>query len=96
MIDNKPKQPWLQPALAMFARLSGWILAPLIIGLIIGKWLDRRYGTAPWLFLSATLAAFIISMIGLVKNAAEEFKKIDGAGKAPGREHESSERNNDK
>lgn len=69
--------PWWQPALLMFARFSVWIVAPVIIGAVLGKWLDKRYGTEPWLFLAAIGAAFIISTIGLVKNVTEEFRKID-------------------
>jgi len=72
-------QAWWQPAVAVFARLSGWLLAPLIIGVTLGKWLDRKYDTTPWLFLATIGVAFIVSMFGLIKNAMEEFKKIEKA-----------------
>lgn len=72
-------QAWWVPAVAVFARLSGWLLAPLIIGVTLGKWLDRKYDTAPWLFLVTIGIAFIVSMYGLVKNTMEEFKKIEKA-----------------
>jgi len=75
--EKKDGQTWRQPALQMFARLSGWIWAPIIIGFLVGKWLDRKYGTAPWLLMATTLFSFIISMIGLVKNAMEEYRKIE-------------------
>ena len=69
--------PWWQPAVMMFARFSGWIVAPVIIGAVIGIWLDKKFNTDPWLFLVCVGAAFIVSMIGLVKNATEEYRKID-------------------
>lgn len=82
--ENKEKKQggneskaWWQPALLMFARLSAWIIAPVLIGVFAGKWLDKKYGTAPWLFLASVGIAFIISMVGVVKNAMEEYKKID-------------------
>lgn len=70
-------QAWWVPAVSVFARLSGWLLAPLIIGVTLGKWLDKKYDTAPWLFLITIGIAFIVSMFGLIKNTMEEFKKIE-------------------
>ena len=75
---NKPNQEaWWQPALIMFARLSAWIAAPIIIALYLGKWLDRKFSSAPWLFLLCVGAAFLISMVGLVRNTLAEYKKIE-------------------
>ena len=70
-------RPWWQPALMMSAKLSGWIALPVLLGVFIGKWLDRKYGTEPWLFLATVGAAFLISMAGLVIEAGKEFRKIE-------------------
>ncbi len=64
-------------ALRVLVNVSGWILAPLIVGLLLGKWLDRKYGTEPWLFLTTIGVCFLISMYGLIINAVKEFKKIE-------------------
>lgn len=72
---------WWAPALLIFGRLSGWILAPLFIGILLGKWLDRKYGTGNLFFLLTISAAFIVSMVGLVKNATEEIRKIEQSSK---------------
>lgn len=77
--DDNDKQNWWQPAFEIFLRLSGWILAPLLLGVTLGRWLDRKYGTEPWLFLATIGVAFVVSMFGLVKNAMEEIKKIEKA-----------------
>ena len=71
------QKPWWQPALFMFFRLSSWIVVPVLAGIFLGKWLDRRYGTTPWLFLTTVGVAFVVSMAGLVKNTLKEYKKID-------------------
>jgi F0F1-type ATP synthase assembly protein I len=71
-------KPWWQPALLLFGRLSAWIVAPVLIGAFLGKWLDKQFGTDPWIFMAATGFAFIISMFGLVKSTIEEYKKIEG------------------
>lgn len=71
------KDTWWQPAVFMFFRVSIWIAAPVLIGLFLGKWLDKRYDSEPWLFLLCIGIAFIFSMVGLVKNARDEFAKIE-------------------
>ncbi len=79
--DGKKQTAWWQPAVSMFLKLSVWIAAPVVIGLFIGNWLDSKYHTAPWLFLLSIGIAFIISIIGLVKNTVTELKKIEEQGK---------------
>lgn len=81
--DNDEKKPaeggevWWQPALMMFGRLSGWVLGPVVAGALLGQWLDKKYGTEPWLFLASIGVAFIISIVGLVKNTLEEYRKLE-------------------
>ena len=79
MADNQsPKNifTYWQPQLRIVAKLSSWIAIPVILATFLGKWLDKKYDTEPWLFLATVGLAFIISMFGLVKNALTEFKKI--------------------
>jgi len=74
--NDSRKNPWWQPGLILFGRLSGWIAGPVILAVILGKWLDRKYGTAPWLFLLSVLVAFGISIFGIVRDATCEMKRI--------------------
>ena len=73
--DNKAT--WWQPSLILFGRLSGWIGGPVILALFLGKWLDNKYGTAPKLFLLCVGVAFVVSMLGIVKDATSAMKEID-------------------
>lgn len=75
--DKEKRAPWWQPGLVLFTRLSGWIAVPVILGVVVGKWLDKKYGTEPWLFLVTVGAAFFLSMFGIVKDALKEMKKIE-------------------
>ncbi len=68
---------WWQPALVIFAKMSGWIFFPVVVGLFLGRWLDDKFNTAPWFFLSVIGFAFVISIIGIIKTAKEEFKHIE-------------------
>lgn len=76
MTENN-QGPWWQPGLLTFARLSGWIGGPVIVAVFVGKWLDKKYGTEPWLFLGSVGVAFAVSMFGIVKDALREMKRID-------------------
>ena len=49
---------------------------PIIIALFIGKWLDERYETEPWLFLFSIGIAFVGSSIGIVKEAKRAMDEI--------------------
>lgn len=74
---NKSEAAWWQPAIVMFSRLSGWIIGPILVALFVGKWLDKKYGTEPWLFLISVGIAFAISTFGIVMDAMKELRRID-------------------
>ena len=71
------KSPWWQPSLILFARMSGWIAGPIIIAVFVGKFLDEKYNTQPWLFLFSVGIAFFLSTIGIVKDAFRAMKEIE-------------------
>jgi F0F1-type ATP synthase assembly protein I len=73
---NDSEKSWWQPAFILFARLSAWIVVPVVMAVVIGKWLDRKYESEPWMLLITVGLAFIISMIGIVKNTVKEYAKI--------------------
>ena len=75
--ESKDKMPWWQPGLILFARLSGWIGGPILIAIFIGKWLDKKYHSEPWLFLLSVGVAFIFSTYGIVRDSLREMKRID-------------------
>jgi F0F1-type ATP synthase assembly protein I len=74
---NNSRAPWWQPGMLLFARLSGWIGGPIIVALFVGKWLDKKYNTEPWLFLASVGVAFLISSYGIVRDTMRERKRIE-------------------
>lgn len=68
---------WWQPGIVLFARLSSWIVGPILLAVFIGKYLDKKYHSEPWLFLLCTGVSFVVSMIAMVFIGLREFKKID-------------------
>jgi F0F1-type ATP synthase assembly protein I len=75
-MENNKKSDWAE-ALAVFFRLSVWIVFPVLIGVFLGKWLDRVNNSSPKWFLIVVGISFVISMFGLVVNTLKEYKKIE-------------------
>jgi len=75
--SSENKAPWWQPGLVLFMKLSGWIAGPVIAAVFIGKWLDKKYNSEPWLFLISVGVAFFLSMFGIVRDSMKEIKKIE-------------------
>ena len=73
-------QTGYQPALVLFARLSGWIGGPVIVALFVGKKLDEKFSSEPWGFLACVGAAFILSSVGIVWEAQKAIREIEKAG----------------
>lgn len=73
---------WWQPALIIFAQVTGWIAGPIILALFIGKWLDNKYQSEPWLFLISIGAGFAVSSIGIVRITLNYIKKIEQSASA--------------
>jgi hypothetical protein len=79
--NNDQEVSWWQPSVVLFGRLSGWIAFPVILALFVGKWLDQKYQTEPWLFLLSVGLAFVTSSIGIVKEASVAMKSISDSEK---------------
>jgi F0F1-type ATP synthase assembly protein I len=76
-LPNKASDNYWREPLAVFARVSAWVAAPVVIALFIGRYLDEKWGSAPWAFLSVTGIAFIISCIGIVRETQKYLSKIE-------------------
>jgi F0F1-type ATP synthase assembly protein I len=79
--DKNSKPVWWWQPMQMFLRMSGWIAFPLIMSLFLGKWLDEKFNTAPWLLIVLSVFAFTVSMYGVIATAKKEFKKIEDENK---------------
>ncbi len=71
--QKKSNIAWWQPGLILFTRLSAWIVAPIMIAVLFGKFLDKSFGTDPWLFLATIIAAFAFSMVKIVRIGLKEM-----------------------
>lgn len=84
-MDNENKKQnnnglWWKPAIEIFSKVSGWIVAPIVLALIVGKNLDTRFDTKPWIFLIFALIGFLISSFGIFRVVIKYVKKIEELG----------------
>ncbi len=75
--DKEKDGPWWRPGLLLFAELSGWIVVPVLIAVYLGRWLDQRYDSEPWLYLTSVGLAFIISIVGIVRGATKAIQQME-------------------
>lgn len=73
-INNNPL--W-KLGLEIFSQVSGWIAGPIILSLVLGKYLDTRFGTKPLIFLGLTALAFVVSTVGIVRVVSRYMKDIE-------------------
>ncbi len=74
-LSRKGGASWAQ-ALEIVSEVSGYIIGPIIFALILGKYLDGRFGTTPLIFLGLTGIAFLVSTFGIVKVVKKYINKI--------------------
>jgi F0F1-type ATP synthase assembly protein I len=77
MNEIEKKEAWWKPGIVLFIRISGWIAVPIIIGLYLGKYLDTKYDTTPWMFIGMMALAFTTSMIAIARIAIKYINEIE-------------------
>ena len=55
------------PAPIRFVGVGVELVAPLLVGVFGGRWLDRRFGTEPWLLLVGAVLGAVAGMINLFR-----------------------------
>ncbi len=60
-----------------FARMSGWVVGPILAGVFLGKWLDARFHSAPYALFSTIALAFLVSCMGIMKEAFRYLRTLD-------------------
>ncbi|MDD5146190.1 MAG: AtpZ/AtpI family protein [Candidatus Pacebacteria bacterium] len=79
-IDNDDKK-FQRQGWQLFVQLSGWLIGPIILALLVGQFLDQKYNTKPWLFLVCLSLAFLATCFGIVKETRRFIKSIEKQGK---------------
>ena len=65
------------PRALAYVGLGFEIVVPIVLGLLLGFWLDRRWGTGPWLLLTGIL-------LGIAAGFYNFFRAVTGMTKTKG------------
>ncbi|MFC1687670.1 AtpZ/AtpI family protein [Patescibacteria group bacterium] len=76
-MEEKPQTPWWEPALRIFAQVTGLIAAPIVLALFAGQALDRRYDSEPLFFIGLTIVAILFSTYSIVRIASKYMQDIE-------------------
>lgn len=75
-MDNKPnKNKQTYRALAYFSQIGVTIGASVLVGVLLGRFLDRLLGTSPWLLLVFSLLGVGAAIRSLFRMKDEEDNK---------------------
>ena len=55
------------PSPLRFVGIGVELVAPLLVGVFGGRWLDRRFATEPWLLLTGAVLGAVAGMINLIR-----------------------------
>lgn len=69
------KNNW-KSAFSLFSEISTWVVVPIILALVLGKYLDGYFHTAPFIFLGFAAFGFLITIFGIVKVVGKYMKEI--------------------
>lgn len=76
-MSRRPERPGRKGSplgeLARYAGILSWgfnTAAALVLGILGGQYLDRRWGTEPWLALSGVVLAVVVSLVSLVREVS--------------------------
>ncbi|MDD2655991.1 MAG: AtpZ/AtpI family protein [Patescibacteria group bacterium] len=81
LLPEDPKdRKYMMLGLRIVGDFGAIIAVPIIVFVLIGQWLEGKYGHAPWFTISAFLLAAFLSTKMIYKKAklyGEEYKKLD-------------------
>ena len=81
-MNDKQSGAWL--TLKLLGDLGFLIAVPLVVFGLVGRMLDRKFGTSPWLLLAGLVISLIVTSISIYKKTLQltadmenEIRKAD-------------------
>jgi F0F1-type ATP synthase assembly protein I len=75
--DKNIKKPWWREGVLLSAKVSGYIAVPVIFASYVGKYLDKKYSSDPYLFLISIAIGFASTIYLIWKEVKIYQRKID-------------------
>lgn len=73
---NSTQGPWWAPGVRLVGDVSAWIIVPIVGALVLGKFLDQRFGTEPVMFFVLAGFGFLVTGYGIFKVVRDYMKKL--------------------
>ena len=73
--DKAKKEIWWRPAIKVFITTTAWIAVPIILALVTGQYLDKKYQTGKSFFFGLIITAFIVTILGILKILLKYLKE---------------------
>ena len=74
MNNNQIEKPWWREGVLLSAKVSAYIAVPIIIASFIGKYLDKKYNTDPYIFFITIGLAFLLTIF-MIWREVKKYKK---------------------
>ena len=64
---------------AVLSAIPGFLVVPPVVGVLVGRWLDQKFHTAPWLLLVLVILGFAsgVRLIVRTLRLAREMQEDD-------------------
>lgn len=73
--NNSSQRNALLQALSYAWEFGYLVAVPLILFAVLGRFLDKKLATGPWLFLAGILFSILLSSVAVVRKALKIFKE---------------------
>lgn len=77
MENNETTQPWWHAPLMSFFKISAWIVGPILLGVLLGDFLDKKFRTSPWVEIILTGLFFMFSIYHMIKDGKKYEDEIE-------------------
>ncbi len=67
---------WHRP-LIVFARISTWIVFPIVGSLLLGRWLDQKFSSGQTMFLLLAGISLILTILGIWIEMKRYIKEME-------------------
>jgi len=75
--DKNVEKPWWREGVLLSAKVSAYIAFPVIITSYVGKYLDKKYNTSPYLFFISIAIGFASTIYLIWKEVKIYQRKIE-------------------
>ncbi len=84
MSQEQENRPWFA-GFGPFLTIGIQLAASVVVLFFLGRWLDDRFGTAPWLMLAGLFLGIVGGMIKFFRSAIELGRQEDAQEKHGGK-----------